>query len=141
MLFLANADSIVEGIQAVGQANGFCAHTANVWQLVGVFLLVFKIVIPIILIVLGMFDLGKAVISSDDKSISKAVKALAMRLIAAVVIFFIPTIVAFVFTMIGAFNNDAKADFDVCKACITNPNAKKEQKDSCNYFIDHNNLG
>lgn len=141
MLFLSNEGALLDGIQAVGQANGFCAHTANVWQLIGVLLLVFKIVIPIILIVLGMIDLGKAVISSDDKAISKSVKTLAMRLIAAVVIFFVPTIVSFVFTMIGAFNNEAKADFDVCKTCITNPNASKETQNTCNYYIQQYNLG
>ena len=72
----------------------FCAETANIWRLVGYFLMVFKIAIPIILIVLGMIDLGKAVISSDDKAISKSIKSLAMRVVAAVCIFFVPTIIS-----------------------------------------------
>ena len=39
----------------IGQAdNGFCASSANVWQTVGYILLVFKIVIPILLIIFGM---------------------------------------------------------------------------------------
>ncbi|MEG1505875.1 MAG: hypothetical protein RR478_00080 [Bacilli bacterium] len=106
----------------VGEAaSGFCSGTADLWQFVGMILLVFKIVIPIILIVLGMIDLGKAVISSDDKSISKAAKALAMRILAGMLIFFIPSIISFVFTLVSAFNNDVKADFEVCKTCITDP--------------------
>ena len=33
------------------ETAGFCANTANIWQVIGYALLVFKIVIPIILIV------------------------------------------------------------------------------------------
>lgn len=103
----------------------FCSSTADVWQLVGMFLLIFKIVIPIILIILGMIDLGKAVISSDDKAVSKAAKSLLMRIIAAVVIFFIPTVISFVFSLVGSFNADVKSDFVNCKECITHPNGTK----------------
>lgn len=120
----------------VGTATGFCASTADIWQIVGIFLLIFKIVIPIILIILGMFDLGKAVISSDDKAIGKSVKALAMRLVAAVIIFFIPTLISFIFSLVSAFNSEAKADYDVCRACITYPNGGKENEGSCNYYIN-----
>lgn len=126
---------LMDGIGIVGTVDGFCANTANVWQLVGIVLLVFKIVIPIILIILGMIDLGKAVISSDDKAISKSAKALAMRIVAAVVIFFIPTLISAIFSLIAAFNNDVKADFDVCKTCITSPNKSKDVEGSCNYHI------
>ena len=98
--------------------EGFCAETVNIWRTVGYFLLVFKIVIPIILIILGMIDLGKAVISSDDKAISKSVKSLAMRLIAAVVIFFIPTIVSFVIQLVDTSVDDQN---EVCARCISSP--------------------
>ena len=52
----------------------FCASTANIWQLIGYVLLVFKIVIPILLIVFGMLDLGKAVVASKDDEIKKSIK-------------------------------------------------------------------
>ena len=116
-MFLINAVNVGEA------ANGFCANTANIWQLVGIVLLIFKIVIPILLIILGMIDLGKAVISSDEKAIKSSTKSLTMRIIAAVVIFFIPTLISFVFTLVSAFNTDAKADFDVCRKCIASPNS------------------
>ena len=105
----------------IGAVN-FCANTANVWQIVGYVLLVFKIVIPIILIVFGMMDLGKAVVGSKDDDIKKAVKQLAMRAIAAVVIFFIPTLVSMILGMVSNFQNSgAREDFNVCRRCITNP--------------------
>ena len=48
-----------------------------------------QIGIPIILILLGMLDLGKAVMSSDDKEIKGATGKLIKRAIAAVAVFFV----------------------------------------------------
>ncbi len=62
---------------------------------------ILQIAIPIILIVLCTFDLGKAVISSDDKENKKTIKRLIRRLIYAILIFFFVTVVNLVFTMIG----------------------------------------
>jgi len=101
----------------------FCTKSAGLWALVGKILFVFKIVIPLLLIIFGMIDLGKAVISSDEKEIKNATTSIMRRLIAAVVIFFIPTIVGAVFGLIDNFNNDKDtADYDICEACITKPN-------------------
>ena len=99
----------------------FCSDGQEIWYTVGMFLLVFKIVIPILLIIFGMIDLGKAVISSDDKAVSKAGKSLLNRIIAGVCIFFIPTIVSLVFGMIGTFKENLKKEFDICAACVSNP--------------------
>ena len=102
-------------------SSGFCMNTANIWQIVGYVLLVFKIVIPILLIVFGVIDLGKAVIASKEDEIKKATGSLIRRAIAAVVIFLIPTIVTFLIGLISNFNEQAKDDYETCKACITNP--------------------
>lgn len=97
----------------------FCTHTANIWNLVGLVVYIIKIVVPLILIILGMVDLGKAVVSSDEKAINKAVGSLIKRFIAAVVLFFIPTIVNGVFRAIGAISGTADSDYQVCVRCIT----------------------
>lgn len=102
----------------MGNVDNFCTDTANIWRTVGYFLLVFKIVIPIILIILGMVDLGKAVISSDDKAISKAAKSLLMRAIAAVCIFFVPTIVSFIIQLV---DTSVEEKNKVCAKCISSP--------------------
>lgn len=105
----------------IGNANeGFCANTANIWQIVGYVLLVFKIVIPILLIIWGMLDLGKAVVASKDDEIKKATKGLAMRAVAAVIIFLIPTLISYIMGLIGGFG-EVNEDFNVCKKCITSP--------------------
>ena len=56
-------------------------------------LLYVKIAVPIILIVMGSLDFGKAFISSDEDAMKKAQKKFIMRLIIALVIFFIPALV------------------------------------------------
>jgi len=56
----------------------FCTETQSVWKLVGNILGVFKIVIPILVIIFGMIDLGKAVVASKDDEIKKAAKSLGM---------------------------------------------------------------
>ena len=98
----------------------FCANTANIWQVLGWVVVVIKIVIPLALIILGMVDLGKAVVASKDDAISKSVSSLIKRFIAAVVVFFIPTIVNALFNAIslgGLGSEDGK----ICVNCITDP--------------------
>ena len=56
---------------------------------------IIQIGIPILLIVMGTIDLGKAVMSSDDKEIKGATGKLIKRAIAAVAVFFVATIVSF----------------------------------------------
>ena len=103
----------------------FCSDSASIWYTLGMFLLVFKIVIPVLLIVFGMIDLGKAVISSDDKAVSKAAKSLLNRVIAGICIFFVPTIVSILFKMVGfkmvGSFGEVKDQFDICANCISNP--------------------
>lgn len=101
--------------------DGFCANTANIWQIVGYVLLVLKIVIPILIILYGMIDLGRAVVAAKDDEIKKSTKQLAFRAVAGIAIFFVPTIIGLLVNMLSIFA-DARDDFQVCRACITSPN-------------------
>lgn len=103
-----------------GTENGFCAQTAGVWQLIGYLLLMFKVVIPSILIVIGIITLGKAVISSDDKDMKTGVRSMIKKFVVAVFIFFIPSIVTALFGFVNGFN-EIKDDYNVCSRCISNP--------------------
>ena len=98
----------------------FCSDARDIFYTIGMFMLVFKIVIPVLLIVFGMVDLGKAVISSDDKAVSKAAKSLLNRVIAGVCIFFVPLLVSIIFKMVGSFG-EVKDQFDICANCISSP--------------------
>ena len=56
--------------------------------------------IPILLIVMGTVDLGKAVISSDDKEIKASTGRFVKRIVYAIVIFLMVTIVNLVMNII-----------------------------------------
>lgn len=59
-----------------------------------------QIGIPIILIILGMLDLGKAVMASKEDEIKSAQKMLIKRAIYAVAIFFVVLIVQVIFGLL-----------------------------------------
>ena len=104
----------------VGSVYNFCYETKDIWQFVGYVLFIFKIAIPILLIIFGMLDLGKAVVASDDKEIKNATTKLAKRAVAGVVIFFIPTVVGFIFSIVAGWG-EVRDTYELCKDCIVSP--------------------
>ena len=64
-----------------------------------------QIGIPIVLIVLGTIDLGKAVIASKEDEIKNAQKMLIKRCIYAAAVFFVVTLVTIVFGLLSKANN------------------------------------
>ena len=77
----------------------------------GVFPII-QIGIPILLIIMGSIDLGKAVLSSDDKEIKAATGRLVKRAIAAVAVFFVATIVSLVMGMFGKSGTSSVDNFE-----------------------------
>ena len=100
----------------------FCQDSANIWKLIGQLINIIKIVIPIIIVILAMLDLGKAVMAGDDKEIQAAQKMLIKRLVYGVIIFFVVTIVQVVFNLIGV-NLTEGEDASICWSCVTRPNS------------------
>lgn len=78
---------------------------------------VIKIVIPLIIIILGMVDFARAMISNDDKATMSAAKSLVLRLIAGVIVFLIPTIFYGILNLVFP---DEINDYDnmACTKCI-----------------------
>ncbi len=63
---------------------------------------IIQIGIPILLILMGSIDLGKAVLSSDDKEIKGATSKLIKRAIAAIAVFFVGMLVSLVMGWLGS---------------------------------------
>lgn len=89
-------------IGKVGSTDSNCGGLAPIVSLIkkGVFPIV-QIGIPIILIVLGTVDLGKAVMASDEKQVKAAQSQLIKRCIYAVAIFFVTTIVTMLMSIVA----------------------------------------
>lgn len=77
-----------------------------------------KIVTPIVLIVISMITLVKAVMSSKEDEIKKAQNSLVKKVIAAVIVFFVISIVQFVILKVA---DDAEAgNIQSCLSCFLN---------------------
>ena len=98
-----------------------CTELASVWRLVGRILFIFKIAIPVLIIVFGAIDFGKAVVASKSDEIKNAAKSLMFRALAGVFIFFVPALVAFIFTLVGDWGSEYENQYKVCSACIVHP--------------------
>lgn len=98
----------------------FCAETKNIWMLIGKVIRIVLIVIPIIIVLLGTFDLGKAVMAGEDKEIKEAQKMFIKRLVYGVIIFFIPYLVAGVYSLFDGMSTeggDTNEGTNLCWKC------------------------
>ena len=102
----------------VSSLENFCNEASNLLQVLGYIIVIFKVAIPLIIIVLGMMDFGKAVVSEKDEDIKKQALKLGRRALAGLVIFFIPTIIYWVFDGVTGANNES---LKKCKECIFDP--------------------
>ncbi len=75
---------------------------------------VIQIGIPILLILMGSIDLGKAVISNDDKEIKGATGKLVKRALMAVAVFFVVTLVRVVFGWLAKTDIGEQNDWWSC---------------------------
>lgn len=108
-----------------------------------------KVLIPVILILLGIFDFVRAVIANDEKNMKAAQSRFIRRIIAGLAVFFVVAIVQFIFSMIKTNDNllgcvkcfvSSKSacrneDYSIKYACS---DYKKEA--ACKPYDDYNNL-
>lgn len=109
--------------------DSFCADTVSVWKFIGEIIYIIRIVIPVLIILLGTLDLGKAVLAGEDKKIKEAQKSFIRRLIYGVAIFFIFVIVEVIFGLLGVETKEG--DSKICWDCATRPHNK-----SCIKYVE-----
>lgn len=86
-------------------------------QLTSTAVTIIKIGIPLILIFLGMLDLGKAVMAQKEDEIKKSQQLFVKRLISAVLVFLVVFIVQLV---IGLVAGDDQTSITNCIDCFLN---------------------
>lgn len=88
-----------------------CSDTLlPVFRVVNYIINALMIGIPIILIILGMIDLGKAVIASKEDEVKKATKAFGKRFLYAVAVFLVSWLVTVVFDVVANLTSGTNAD-------------------------------
>lgn len=113
--------------------NLMCQELSPAIQLIGRLLYIFKLFLPLVLIILGIFDIGKAVISSKSEDVKKHMKNFLFKVFVCVIVFFIQDICMIVFGFVGGFNDvkeNSGIDFDVCYSCMFKPNS-----DECDDYV------
>lgn len=108
--------------------TNICETIYPVVKILKTILDVIQIGIPIILILMGTIDLGKAVLSSDDKAIKESTSRLVKRVIAAVAVFFVVTIVKLIMGIVSDSNIDG-ADAKSWLDCWTYSEESKNNTD------------
>lgn len=102
------------------ELSTFCNETTDLLQMVGWVVTIFKILIPLIIVIFGMLDFGKAVTAGKDEEIKNSAKSLGYRIAAGIIIFFIPSICLWIFGTIDSYSN-GKEGFEKCETCILHP--------------------
>ena len=102
----------------------FCTDSIVIWRFIGKIVMILKIVIPVLIILLGSLDLGKAVISGKEDDIKKAQGSLIKRIIYGVAIFFLVTIIQVIFGLVSdasaGSDETAPSTTNKCFQCIAN---------------------
>lgn len=94
----------------------------KVLKIFGYVLMIMKFMVPLLIIGFGIFDLYKAVVDKDEKSLSKQLKMIAIRLICGLVVFFLPNII-FVFLDSIDKSGTKEQGYQTCAECVLKPNA------------------
>ena len=82
-----------------------------------------KIAIPIILIIFGMLDLAKAVMSNDEKEMKGAQTKLMKRVIYAVLVFLVVSIGQLLFGVLSNNDSENVGDMSTCITCFVSDNS------------------
>ena len=94
----------------------YCESLSPILTIIYHVLQIFWILIPIALIVFGTIDLGKAVISSDEKEVKAAQGRLIKRFIYAALVFFVPILVFAVMDLVAS-SVDGNSDAESWRSC------------------------
>ena len=113
-MFLADFD--LQGLYTCGELGFDFSGTFP--YLVHTAITIIKIVVPILLIIFGMLDLGKSVVASKEDEIKKGQQTFIKRVIAAVIVFFVVQVVQLIVTFVS--NKDP--NISSCFNCFVNGN-------------------
>ena len=75
-----------------------------IMTLLGYLIWAIKVIVPVILIIVGMVELSKALINQDEKVIKEAQSKLIKKVIIAICIYLVVTLVGLIFSVIS--NNE-----------------------------------
>lgn len=102
--------------------DSFCTdeHVINAMRVLGYFIFIAKILIPLIIIGFSVFDMYHAVFGGDDNSLKDSAKKLAIRFLIGFSVFLVPSILNIILTAIDEYD-DVLSDSHICQVCLLKP--------------------
>ncbi len=98
----------------------------GIFNVVSLIIKLIQVAVPVMLIIWGMIDFAKAVVGGDEDKIKAGQKLFLKRLIAAVIVFLVVTIVTLLLNLVGQVVEGGTADVDSCfKLFINGANSAK----------------
>ena len=113
------------GEYTCGGTNLFFSGTFP--YLISTIIMIIKIAVPILLIIFGMLDLGKAVVAAKEDEIKKGQQTFIKRAIAAVIVFFVIQIVQIVVRFVSGNESTIAGCFN----CFINGHVSEADRSSC----------
>lgn len=104
---------------------GNCHDFAGTIRIGGILLFIVKVMLPIVIMIKATMSFISVVTSGKPDDLKKKFNKLMVSLVAAIIIFFLPTIVYTCFDFIADYNDNITEDSKVCSACIFEPFSSK----------------
>lgn len=114
--------NVLAGAQNVTCGNLSFSFDPALPELVRTVVLAIKIFIPVILIIFGMLDMGKAVMAGDEKAMKENQGKFIKRLFYAVLVFLIISIVQVIISI--AASTSENSNITACISCFTTDKTK-----------------
>lgn len=114
----------------------FCDYggVRRTFMIVGIIINIVKIVVPLIIVITGMIAFAKPILSGKTEDLTANAMILLKKFIAGVIIFYIPTILDFAFSLNPEYD---KTSYYACTECMNNPdNCTIPDKDPVTYTND-----
>ena len=102
--------------------ENFCSEEEVVTALkaLGIFIMIAKFAIPMIIIALGTWDLVKAITAGTEDTLKKQITSLIVRAVVGLAVLFAPTIANAILSGLNQYNVISD-DINECQNCLLNP--------------------
>ena len=90
---------------------------------------IIKVIVPVILIIMGMIDMAKATTASDEKQMQTSRKMFIKRIIYAVMVLFVVSIVQLLFTILQTSVFKTESNLLSCVSCVIGNACDSEEID------------
>ena len=107
---------------ATSSKVALCEYSGIVrgFKIAGLILVFAKVLVPIIIIITGMISFAKPIISGKSDDIKQNATILAKKIFAGIIIFYIPTLIDFAFSLVPNYDDSSMSK---CTECLFNPNS------------------